>query len=267
MEDIDYRSPIYLQLREVIRTKVEEDEYLPGTAIPSENDLAEMYGVNRLTVRSAIDALVNEGMLKRVHGKGVYVVGEKIERDLETLGGFRQTMREKNTVPSTRIVTRNIRRAGMKYGGIFRLDPEEKLFYIKRVCCVEDDPVSLEEIYVPCSLLPELGDVDLTIFSLYDIYDFYGVKLTRAHQTLDLVTLDAKDARMLGIGPKQAVMLFECVSTDADGRTVEFARTYTRGDKCSFRVNFHMEQGGNALENKGDNHATNPDSGDHPPLE
>lgn len=241
MDDIDYRSPIYLQLREVIRTKLEEEEYLPGTAIPSENDLAEMYGVNRLTVRSAIDALVNEGLLKRVHGKGVYVVGEKIERDLERLGGFRQTMQEKNAVPSTRIVTRNIRKAGMKYGGIFAIGPEEKVFYIKRICYALEDPVSLEEIYVPCAILPELGDVDLSIFSLYDIYDFYGVTLTRAHQTLDLVTLDAKDARMLDIGPKQAVMLFECVSTDADGRTVEFARTYTRGDKCSFRVNFHLE--------------------------
>ena len=112
MDDIDYRSPIYLQLREAIRTKLEDEEYLPGTAIPPENDLAEMYGVNRLTVRSAIDALVSEGLLKRAHGKGVYVVGLKIERDLEWLGGFRQTMQDKNAVLALRTVPRYIRREG-----------------------------------------------------------------------------------------------------------------------------------------------------------
>ena len=64
MSTIDYRSPIYLQLREVVRTKIEEGEYPPGMAIPSENELSEMYGVNRLTVRNAVEALVGEGLLK-----------------------------------------------------------------------------------------------------------------------------------------------------------------------------------------------------------
>ena len=66
---LSYRTPIYLQLREIIRNRIEEGEYLPGTAIPSENKLAETYGINRLTVRNAVDTLVNEGILRRVQGK------------------------------------------------------------------------------------------------------------------------------------------------------------------------------------------------------
>ncbi|MEG2288028.1 MAG: GntR family transcriptional regulator, partial [Ruthenibacterium sp.] len=67
---ISYRTPIYLQLREIVRNKIEDGEYLPGTAIPSENELADTYGIHRITVRNAVDALVNEGMLRRVQGKG-----------------------------------------------------------------------------------------------------------------------------------------------------------------------------------------------------
>ena len=78
-EKLSYRTPIYLQLREIIRNRIEEGEYLPGTAIPSENKLAETYGINRLTVRNAVDTLVNEGVLQRVQGKGVFVVGDKYE--------------------------------------------------------------------------------------------------------------------------------------------------------------------------------------------
>ena len=61
------------QLREVLRAKIEEGEYPPGTAIPSENELAAAYGLNRRTVREAVALLVREGLLRSVAGKGVYV--------------------------------------------------------------------------------------------------------------------------------------------------------------------------------------------------
>ena len=61
---LSYRTPIYLQLREIIRNRIEEGEYLPGTAIPSENKLAETYGINRLTVRNAVDEDEEEAFSK-----------------------------------------------------------------------------------------------------------------------------------------------------------------------------------------------------------
>lgn len=112
MKDVDYKSPFYLQLREVVRAKIEEGEYPPGMAIPSENELSEMYGVNRLTVRSALDALVAEGLLKRIQGKGAFVVGDLLERDLDTLTGFRQTMSERDAEPGTKILAKSRRKAG-----------------------------------------------------------------------------------------------------------------------------------------------------------
>ncbi|HOX31849.1 MAG TPA: GntR family transcriptional regulator [Spirochaetales bacterium] len=236
---IDSRSPIYLQLREVIRNKIEEGEYSPGLAIPSENELAETYGINRLTVRSAIDALVHEGLLKRVQGKGVYVMGRKMERDLETLGGFTQTMIEKNARPSTKLLAKARRPAGDKYAPIFKLGVEEELYYVRRVCFADESPVSLEEIYIPAALVPKLEGIDLGVFSLYEVYGFYGIKLKRATQTLDVTRLGQNDARMLGVDASQVVFLFECTSYDEKGRAIEFARTYTRGDKCNFNVCFH----------------------------
>lgn len=237
-EEINYQSPVYLQLREVIRNKIEDGEYLPGMAIPSENDLAETYGINRMTVRSGIKALVNEGMLKRVQGKGVYVVGSKVERDLETLGGFTKTMREKNAQPYIKVLVKTLRKAGDKYSAIFRIKPEDDIYYIKRICLADNEAVSLEEIFIPKYVVPKLEGIDLGVFSIYEIYDFYGIKITRAYQTLDLTQLEQRDARMLGIEADLSVMLFECTSYDDKERVIEFARTYTRGDKCNFNVHF-----------------------------
>jgi len=240
-EEINYQSPIYLQLREVIRNKIEDGEFLPGMAIPSENDLADTYGINRMTVRSGIDALVNEGILKRVQGKGVYVVGNKVERDLETLEGFTQTMKQKNTKPQTKVLTKTLREAGDKYSLIFAIKPEDEIYYIKRICSADDEQISLEEIFIPKYVVPKLEGIDLGVFSIYEVYDFYGVKIKRAYQTLDLTQLEQRDARMLGIEADLSVMLFQCTSYDEKDRVIEFSRTYTRGDKCNFTVHFQKD--------------------------
>lgn len=236
---INYKSPIYVQLREIIRNKIEEGEYLPGMAIPSENTLAETYGINRLTVRNAIDTLVQEGLLKRVQGKGVYVMGEKVQRDLEYLGGFTQTMREKNKTPKIKVIAKCIRKADEKFSVIFNILPDDEICYIKRVCYADDEPMSLEEIYIPHYIVPKLEGIDLSIFTIYEIYEFYGIKLKKANQTLEIVKLKQNDARMLNIDSNFPVFLFKCISYDENNRVIEFANTYTRGDICDFNVNFH----------------------------
>lgn len=234
---VEYNSPIYLQLREVVRSKIEDGEYAPGTAIPSENALAATYGINRLTVRSAIDALVSEGLLKRVQGKGVYVVAW-IERDLEVLGGFTQTMNEKNVETRRKILLKGQRRAGEKYGSIFHIREDGLLYYIKRLDYADQEPVAIQEIYIPYNLVPKMEGIDLTVFSMFEIYNFYGINPVRAWQTLDLVQLTQSDARLINLDKDQTVFLFSCTTYDESGRVIEYSKSYTRGDKCNFHVHF-----------------------------
>lgn len=238
MSEITYRTPIYLQLRDVIRSKIEDGEYMPGTAIPSENELAETYGINRLTVRNAVDTLVNEGLLMRVQGKGVYVLGERVERDLDNLGGFTQTMLVRRAQPTTTILVKSLRKAGGKFAEVFGIDPQEDIYYIKRVCNAGGEPFSLEEVFIPQYIVPKLEGIDLSVFSIYEVYAFYGVELARAYQTMDLAYLNQSDARTLNIDKELAVLHFECTSYDSQSQVVEFSRSYTRADKCVFTVQF-----------------------------
>ncbi|MDR3576094.1 MAG: GntR family transcriptional regulator [Anaerolineaceae bacterium] len=235
------KHPIYIQLREIIRSRIEDGEFIPGSAIPSESELAQTYGLHRLTVRSAITTLVNEGLLKPVQGKGVFVVGQKLGRDLERLTGFHQTMRERNVVPETHVMIKTKRAAGLKYAQLLEVDPSDDIYYIRRLCLAEGEPVSIEDIYIPSAVLNDLEVVDLNVFTLFDIYKFNGIQVTKAWQTLSVTKLDAKDARILQIKPETVVLLFECISCDENGRVIEFSRSYTRGDKASFTVHYHHE--------------------------
>lgn len=238
---VGYRSPLYLQLREVIRSKIESGEYPPGTCIPSESTLSKIYGIHRLSVRSAISALEYEGLLKSVQGKGVFVIGGKDERDLETIGGFKQTMQMLGRTPSTKIVTKALRAAGPHYARLLGLEPEAMVNYIKRVCYSDAEAYSLEEIYIPQSVVRTLPDIDLNLFSIYEIYEFYGIQVTRVEESLEVALLDPMEARLLDIDPASAVLKFQSVSYDQNARIIEYARTYTRGDRCSFNVRYHGE--------------------------
>lgn len=236
------KNPMYVQLREILRSRIDDGEFIPGSPIPSESDLARTYGLHRLTVRSAITALVSEGLLKPVQGKGVFVVGKKLDRDLEKLAGFRQTIRERGVEPETKVLYRAQRPAGLKYARILEIQSEDSVYYIRRLCYAGGEPVSIEDIYIPAALLNDLDKIDLDIFSLYEIYDFNGINLTTGWQTLAVTTLDANDARKLKIKPETAVLMFECTSRDENGRVIEFSRSYTRGDRASFTVSYHYSE-------------------------
>ena len=238
MREISYKSPLYIQLREVIRSKIEEEEYLPGTAIPSENQLMETYGLNRVSVRSALAALEFEGLLKSVKGKGVFVAGPKAKRNMDTLGGFHNTMRQSGGNTGTRILSKTLRQAAPYYARLLEISPESPIWFIRRVENTAGEPVALEELYIPYSVVPGLEEVDIKLFSIYDIYQWNGIVLGKGHQTLRITRLPPMLAKHMDVPPEQAVMEFSCTTRDRGGRVVEFSRSYVRNDKAEFVVHF-----------------------------
>lgn len=166
---------------------------------------------------------------------------EKIQRNMDDLKGFTQTILEKDLVPSIKILNKYLREAGNLYGQLFGIEPSDYLFYIRRVCLVNDEPVSLEEIYIPRYLVPKLSGIDLNIFSIYETYRMFGINLHRAEETLDLVVPDASDAKRLKIGEGVPTLFFQSVSYDDKGRVIEFNKNYVRGDKCNFNVHFSRQ--------------------------
>lgn len=232
------KKKIAQQVSEFMRTEIEEGDFYPGTKIPSVTELSEMFGVQKQIVWNAIEVLVKEGLLKRISDKEIYVLGHKIERNMESLEGFTQTMLDRQIKPSFKIVSKYLRKAGNKYGSLFGIEPEDPIFYIKRLCYADEEPISLEEIYIPHYLIPKMGGIDLSIFSIYEVYGMYGIQLANARQTLDLVRPSLSDAKILGIEAGTPAMLFRSITYDAEGRMVEFNHNYVRGDKCSFNVRF-----------------------------
>ena len=91
--------PLYQQVADDIKHRIETSEYVAGQMIPSETKLCEMYQVSRITVRNAISMLVDEEILVKRHGKGTFVQNNKIASDLFNFAGFTTTWEKKNIKP------------------------------------------------------------------------------------------------------------------------------------------------------------------------
>ena len=241
MSNATYKSPLYIQLREVILNKIEDGEYPLGTAIPSESQLAETYNLNPLSVRSALSALKYEGLLRSVQGKGVFVNGSKTERDLETLGGYRQTMDERSIDAHTRVLIKALRPAGPYYSKLLDLAEDDQVWFTRRIDYSNNEPVALEEIYIPEKILPSYGDVDIELFSIYDIFTWNGLRPTDADQTLRVLFLEPSRAKLINLTSEQAVMELSNLTRDEKGQNIEFARNYVRPDKIEFFTHYAKE--------------------------
>lgn len=233
------RSPYYLQLREVIRTKIEEGEYLPGTAIPSENELSTIYGLNRQTVREAIKLLAKEGLLRRVAGKGVYVQ-LKAETQLEQKEfGFRLKEPRKQR---RHVLKRTLRPAGPYYGKKLDVDRSSYLFYIKQRILEGTQPLYIEEFYLPKDAFPGIEEIELMAFSIMEIFRHYGKVSFRTEQSLEIVSVDTKNGKLLGLSDGDPILLLERRDFDETGQPMAFFRYRTRGDVCDLRVSLYNSQ-------------------------
>ena len=235
----DCKTPFYLQLREIIRNKIEDGEYMPGTAIPSENKLAETFGINRVTIRNAVDALVHEGLLRRVQGKGVFVVGKKNELSIEEHAGFVSKAEKSDSRLTVKELQKVIREAGNKYANLFNLEVEDEIYYIRQMQYLNGVETSIEEFFIPKDILPTLDTINSSVFTFIDISSFYGIILKKMTQTLSIIKGSAKIRKMLNIPEGVAVLLLECDYYDKDDKIIAHSISNIRSDMQSFTVNMH----------------------------
>lgn len=233
---VDWKMPLHLQLYELLKEKIESRVFTPGSMIPSERELSVQYELNRMTVRNALHLLVEEGYLRTIHGKGTFVSGPRFMRTLEEMKGFSRSLREKGIKPSNRMVYRESFPAGTLIASRLGVPASEEVVRLVRLRSGNGIPFVLEEAYVPLCLVPELLDLDPRVISLYEAFEVHGLHPERAVQTLSMIQISGSEAKLLKLPDGASVFHFEAQSYDSQERCIEFVRSWTRLDTCTFRV-------------------------------
>jgi GntR family transcriptional regulator len=230
-----YSIPLYIQIAERLVSQVESGELAPGNRLPSERELSERLGVNRMTLRRALRVLEAQGMVVRRHGVGTYIAEPKIDRRMDTVFRFTRGMMSRGYTPGTRLISLERTSLDAATARELAMDVYSAAYRIRRLRMVNQEPVLLESYTLAAGLFPGLEQHDLERRSLYEVMESeYGVSIARARQSFEPVTASAFEAELLEVRIGAPLMLEKRVSFDAAGKPVEYGKDRYRGDRFRF---------------------------------
>jgi GntR family transcriptional regulator len=221
----------YQQLRRLLADHVAS--LPPGAILATERELAVRYGVSRSTVRQALSALADAGLVYRVQSAGTFVADRPVSR--LALISFTEDMARRRLRPSSRVLSVERVLASAAIAEDLHADPDTAMFSIVRLREADGVPMCIETVYLPTDKFPGLADCDLT-GSLYEILgNEYGVRLVRAEQVVRATVADEASAALLGIAPGSPQLTVQRVAFDERERPLERAVSVYRADRYEIR--------------------------------
>lgn len=193
----------YVRVRDYLRSMVTH-ELGVGDPIPSERLLCERFGVSRMTVRQAVDALVVEGLLVREQGRGTFVAPTKLDLEVR-LASFGEEMQRRGMVPSSRVLAAEVVQATPDVADALDLLPGELVSFLYRVRYADGEPMAVEQSWLPSRLAPGLFDEGVPE-SIYGQLRRRGLDPDWGEDTVAASEADAQDADLLDIDPGTAVL-------------------------------------------------------------
>jgi GntR family phosphonate transport system transcriptional regulator len=228
---------IYSQIAKLLKEEI-ASFLTPGECLPSENDFAERFGVNRHTIRRAIDELIVEGLLERRHGKGTFVLDGPTDYVLGSGTRFTETFESLGKTTSNRILRKLVIPARGGIAARLRVAESDPVIWIESLRMADDRPICVISHFLPQHVFPNLlAEYDRG--SLHEhLSTHYKLKLRRIESLVSAAPPQGDDALLLGMPHNHPVLRVKSVNVgERDGTPLEYALTRFRADRIQLRIN------------------------------
>ena len=231
--------PRYRTIEQALRERIAAGR--PGDALPSDSDLCAEFGVSRMTARTAMHRLAEDGLVLRLPGRGSYVAEPPSHRRADRLMSFSSEMARRGRLPSSRIVDREIRPAARTAARELRIREGDPIVFLRRVRCADEQPIALERTHLIGTTSPAVMAADLRRESLHAVLATAGYALRRGTAMVTAAAASGDDARLLEV-PRGSPMLVERRTiVDAQGRPIEATESRYPADRYAIDVRFDVE--------------------------
>lgn len=202
--------PIYIQIYEQLKSEIAAGSYEEGDLLPSENELSEKYNSTRMTVRRALQELVQDGYIYRKQGKGSIVSSTRKSLGLLSIKGWTDVVAGTKKHGTTTILedmsVRKLHESTFNHL-LAKEDSNADFYYLKRLRSVDKEPIMVEETFIPCSQIMVLDKEPLIEGSLFKtLLTRYRIDVTNMIQEIRAITCNQQTAALLDI-PKQTPVL------------------------------------------------------------
>ncbi len=199
-----------------------------------------MYQVSRITVRKAVDELVNEGYLYKIQGKGTYVKTDERSNNLFAITSCTEDVVRMGMKPTKKVMVAELVYANAKRAKALEITQEERVFMLGRILFADQEPLNYTVTFLPEKLFPGIDRHSFDRESLYQVLqEEYGVRLTKARRTIEAILARDEVAEYLDIEEGSPIILFRCVTYGiVNGKEipVENFKCYYRTDKFKFYI-------------------------------
>ena len=234
----DDRLPRYRRVFDALLDSVVAGCWQPGDRLPSEQSLAEQYGVAPGTVRQAISNLVNDGVLERRQGRGTFVRQPNFTSAMFRFFRFESAGGEA-LYPSARILSCVRMPPPPAVAEQLGISGRASAIHLSRLRLIGEAPVLAESIWLPYSLFKPLLKVAPDDWGplLYPLYqEQCGQVIAHAEETLTFGWCDPETADLLNVAPKTPAIIIERLAGGYDGTPLEWRRTLGRAEKFRYRT-------------------------------
>lgn len=229
--------PVYYQIREQIKDDIQKGILKPNEILLSERELCEVLEISRMTVKQAMDSLMNEGMIYKKKGVGTFVSNPKIAQPLTKLTSFTNDMLSRGMKPGSMTITRSVEEPSNEIRNILQLGEQDKVIFLKRLRLADGEPMAVETTYLNYTLCQPLVDEPLDNQSLYDILkQKCNVTLSTATQSIEVSTCNSDICKLLEISVNKPIFSIKRITYDTKKVPVEYVASVYRSDRYKFEI-------------------------------
>lgn len=228
---------VWRQIAERLGAEIRAGHRRQGEKIANEIDLARTFGVNRHTVRRAIAALVQDGLLEARRGKGTFVADSPIDYPIGARTRFSEIVSAQSRVPGGKLLRSCTEPADSLTSEKLRVPETTNLIRLETLAKVDGVPLSTSTAWFVANMVPDLVAIYRRTSSVTEVFKTYGLgDYQRAETRMTAQLAGPEDALLLEIDTSAPVMVTENLNVDADGRPIQFARTRFAAERVQLVV-------------------------------
>lgn len=230
------RPSLHSVLKDAIFEKIEQGEFPANSKLPSERELCEQLGTNRVTLRDALTQLETHGVIYRMNRRGWFVSAERLDYDPVEDVGFMTNVANQGFEPTTQTIAKEEIEASDWLAKRLGIPHREKVYHLQRRRLINGRPVLVEDIFLIAKRYPGLLHANLDGSLSQVLNDIYGVKVSWSDIHFTPAALTDKHTDSLYVTPGTPGLLLTRCSYDQDGNVVEFDQEYWRHDVLNIKI-------------------------------
>lgn len=227
-------SPVYIKIHNQIKRDIEAGIWKVGDRIPSERALSGQFGVSRMTLRQALQTLVDEGILERRIGAGTYVARQKVQEKMSGTTSFSEIMRSQGKFPSSQTISYRTLSPSLSEQERLQLSETDKVVRMERIRLADRVPISFEVTTIPAYLVKDFSHAEVTDSFYATMAQKGHYEIGHAKQTVTATLASENIADYLNIKRGDAILRLRQITYLKDGRPFEYVRTQYAGERFEF---------------------------------